>query len=108
MDFDDFDLEVQDEKDSDPEHFDSSVTTAGSPDTLTPASTKPVQLAYVKNPGKGPKQNGGNDVLLVTIDGSVKTTTIERGAAAYFPGIFTSLVIDTNNNGTNYEVILWS
>ena len=109
--FDDFDVEIQDEKDSAPEHINSNVAIAGSPDTLTPASGKKITLAYIKNPNKGVRQNDTQDVLYISIDGSVPTTggtTISRGEYTYLAGVFTELKIDTNNNGTIYEVILWS
>lgn len=106
--FEDFDIEVQDEKDTTPEHQNGQVTTAGTPASLTPTSTKAIQLAYVKNPNKGPNANGSQDVLLVSIDGGTTYTSVSRGEYAYFPGVFTTLKLDSNNNNVKYEVILWS
>lgn len=105
---DDFDLEIQNEKDSDPEQFTITVATAGSAISVTPTNTKPIQLAYIKNASKGPNSNDPQDVVLITIDGSANVTTVNRGEYVYIPGIFTTLELDTNNNGTKAEVIVWS
>ena len=108
MAFEDFDLEIQDEKDSDPEQFNDTVTTAGTPKIESPTSAKPIQLALIKNPNKGPNANSSQDVLLIIIDGGSQVFSISRGEYVYFPGVFSSISIDTNTNGTNYELILWS
>lgn len=105
---DDFDLEVQDIRDTDPEHFNGSVTTAGTPVSITPTNAKPIQLALVSNPKKGPNANATNDVLLVNIDGTTVEMALARGEKVYFPGIFNTLSVDSNNNSVNYEVIVWS
>ena len=105
---DDFDVEVQDEKQSNPEHINGNVATAGSSQTITPSSGNKIQLAYIKNPNKGPNANGFQDVLLVSIDGSTNYTVISRGEYTFFPGVFDSIKIDTNNDGTKYEIIIWS
>jgi hypothetical protein len=88
-----------------PTHFESAVATAGSPDTLS--LTNKIQLAFIFNPHRGANQNDPSDVLYVTIDGGTKKTTIPRGSSRYFAGVFNTFKVDTNNNGTNYEVILW-
>ena len=108
MSFDDFDLETQDIKDTDPEQFVAAVVTAGSPVTITPTNTRPITKAIVINPSKGPNANGVNDVLLVSIDGTTNYITIARGESISYPGVFPNISIDTNNNGTNYEVVVWS
>lgn len=107
-DFDDFDVEIQDEKDSGPEQFNDTVATAGSPNTHTPTSTKQIQLAYLKNPNKGPNANSAQDVILFNIDGGTEFSALARGEYVYIAGVFDDLKIDANNNGVNYEVILWS
>ena len=94
-------------KDFEPTHFEDNVVTAGVPDNIT-LPGKDIQLAFIFNPNKGPSKNGSQDVLFITIDGSVKKTTIPRGASRYFPGTFNTLEVDTNNSGTNYEIIVWS
>ena len=106
--FDDFDIEVQNEKDSDPEHFTVTVATAGSPVTISPTNTKPIQLLYVKNANKGPNANSPNDVVLVTIDGSANVVSVSRGEYTYFPGVFSSVDIDATADGTKAEIIVWS
>jgi hypothetical protein len=88
-----------------PTQFESAVAIAGTPDILT--LTNKIQLAFIFNPNKGSNKNGPLDVLYVTIDGSTKKTTIPRGSSRYFAGVFNTFKVDTNNNGTNYEVILW-
>ena len=108
MAIDDFDLEIQDEKDSTPEHFTKTVAVAGTPVSVTPTSGKPIQLLYIKNPSKGSNKNDPSDVVLVTVDGGANFTTINRGEYVYIPGIFTSASLDSNNNGTIIEVIVWS
>jgi hypothetical protein len=93
--------------DFEPTHFESAVATAGTPDTITIPGKK-IQLVFVFNPNKGPSKNQTQDVLFITIDGSPQKTTVPRGASRYFPGTFDTLEVDTNNDGTNYEVIVWS
>lgn len=105
---DDFDVEVQDEKDSNPEHFEGAVATAGSPVSISPSNGKDIQLVFIHNPNKGDNSNNFNDALYITLDGSANKTTIPRGASRYFPGIMSSIDVDSNNNGTNYEIIVWS
>lgn len=107
VDMNDFDVEVKDERGSDPEHVNGTVTTAGFPDSLTLTSGKPIQLALVKNPSRGPNRNDFPDVLLVNIDGGATELSLSRGEALYLPGVYTALSIDSNNNGVKYEVILW-
>lgn len=106
--FNDFDVEIQDLKDSEPEQFNGEVTTAGSAVNLTPTSTKDITLALIKNPGRGPNSNNILDVLLIIIDGGSNVLSLSRGESIYIPGVFTTLTIDATNNNTNYEVILWS
>ena len=107
-DFNDFDVEIQNEKDSSPEQFTTTVATAGSSVTVTPSNGKPIQLLYVKNANKGPNANSPNDVVLVTIDGSANVVSVSRGEYTYFPGIFTSVDIDATADGTKAEIIVWS
>lgn len=105
---DDFDVEIQDEKQSAPEHFNGDVATAGTPVVITPTSGNIVQLVLVKNPNKGPNKNNPNDVLLVSIDGGTTYVSISRGEYSYFPGVFTDLKIDATANGAKYETVVWS
>jgi len=107
-DMQDRDIEIQNEKNSDPEQFEDSVTTAGTPETITPSTGNIIQMALVQNPHKGKNKNNPNDVLYVNIDGSSTTFTVAYGEAIPFSGVYSTLSIDSNNNGVNYEVILWS
>jgi len=108
--FDDFDVEVQDERDSDPEHFNGDVTTAGSPETVTPTSGKAVQLAFIQcNSTRDPvNDNNINDALYFSIDGGTTYVTLMAGENIFVPGVFTSIKLDTNTNGTYYQIIVWS
>ena len=106
--FDDFDVEIQDNCDSDPEHFDGNVAVAGTPVTITPTNTKQIQRAIIISPKRGPLANGFNDVLKINIDGTTKFIHISRGESLELPGVFTSLKIDALTNGVNYEIIVWS
>ena len=106
--FGDRDVEIQDETDSEPEHFSVEVLTAGTAINIVPATGRIIQLLYVKNANKGPNKNGNQDVLLVTLDGSVNAVSVSRGEYTYFPGTFTSVDIDSNNDNTKAEVIVWS
>ena len=110
--FDDFDLEVQDFKDTTPEHLNITVTTAGTPITITRSDNKDITLTYIKNPNRGNRRNNISDVIYISIDGTDPSsygTTISRGEYVYIPGSINSgnLKIDSNNNNTNVEIITW-
>lgn len=107
--FIDFDVEVQDIKGTSPEHKNGTVTTAGSPVTVSRTDSANCVYIFVNNPSKGTRANDINDVLYVSIDGGTTYITLSRGESQYFPGyiINGNLKIDTSNNGTNYEVVLW-
>ena len=108
--FNDFDLESQDNKERGTEHYNGSVTTAGSPVTISTASSVPIQLTYVYNPTKGPNANIPGDLLYVSWDGT-NYTVIPRGGYIIWPGKgfgsnFQSISIDSSDDGVNYEVML--
>lgn len=103
--FADFDVEIADDKHSLPSHYNGSVSTAGTPVTITPSS--PIQLCIICNPDKGTRKNDKDDVLLISIDGTTNYFTVGRGRTLGLPGVFSTLKIDSNVNGTNYEVIVW-
>lgn len=107
-DFNDFDIEIENSKDSDPESFVSSVVTAGIPNTITPTNARPIRWASIYNPRSGPNANAISDVILYSLDGGSTYHSLPRGEWVGVPGVFTDLTIDTNNNGTNYEIIVWS
>lgn len=109
--FDDFDVEIQNEKDSTPEQFNGNLGVAGTVTILTPSSGKPIQYALVVNPGKGGDANNGNDVIHVSIDGSdpnITRETINKNGRGQFSGIFTDLRLTSETANTNYQVILYS
>ena len=107
--FDDFDLEVQNKFDAEPEHFNGSVATAGSPVTITPTNGRDTQTATVLNPRRGPNANSISDVLLVSFDGGTTYISLGRGDSIKINANITAGVkIDANNDGTNYEVVVVS
>ena len=107
--FNDFDVEVQDVKDSIPEHKNGSVTTAGTPVTVARTDTKNAMLVFVNNPSKGVNANAINVVIYVSIDGGTTYVSLVRGESQYFPGVVAngSFKVDASMNGTKYESILW-
>ena len=103
--FNDFDLEIQDIKDSTPEHTNDTVTTAGTPITVQRTDNKQATLVYVKNPNKGTRKNDTNDVIYISIDGQDpedEGTTLARGEFIYLPGPIADgdLKFDSNSDGT--------
>jgi hypothetical protein len=100
--------ELLDEKQSRPEHINGTVTTAGTPVSLTPSTGEPIELILVRNPSKGPNANSSNIVLLINIDGTSTYISLNRGETVYIPGLFSSAKIDSNTNGAKFEVIVWS
>lgn len=103
--FSDFDVEVQNTRDRNVEQFNGSVTTAGVPVTITP-STGTITGVIVSNPTRGPNANGSTDVVLVSIDGT-NYMALSRGESLNVDDIYvTSIKIDANNNGTNYETVI--
>ena len=106
--FDDFDVEIENSKESDVEMFVGSVATAGSPITIVPATGRIIRHTTIYNPRKGPNANAFADVLLYSVDGGTTYHSLPRGEWEHIPGNYTDFRIDTNNNGTNYEVKVWS
>jgi hypothetical protein len=104
----DFDIEITDIKDSTPQHFNGTVTTAGTPVSITPSNGRIIQLALIKNPSKGTNKNNTADVLLLNIDATTTYMSLNRGEFVYLAGAFATLKIDSNNNGVKYEVVVWS
>lgn len=104
--FNDFDIETQNERGNTVEQFNGSVTTAGSPVTITPASGKITSL-IIENPSKGVNANGNNDLLLVSFDGGTTFKTVVRSTNISLSNVYLDDIrIDSNNNNTNYEVII--
>ena len=109
-DFADGDIEIQDVKNSDPEHFNSSVATAGVSVTITPTSTDVIQWAYINVPSKRHPvtPNNINDALYISLDGGTNYTVLMSGESLFLPGITDSIEIDSNEDGVNYEIIVWT
>lgn len=110
MSFKNFDVEVQNLDDSTPEQFNGNVATVGSVVTLVPTSAKPIQFAYIEVNGRRDPDNPNaiNDAIKYSIDGGTNFNTLMAGESVSLSGIFTDLRLDTNEDGTNYQVILWS
>lgn len=107
MAFNDFNVEVDDNANNNPEHFNGSVATAGVPVTITLTSGKDISNILIINPSKGPNENSNNDLLYLNIDGGSFYITLARGDSIAVPVNKASIKIDTNINGTNYELICW-
>lgn len=88
------------------EHINGTVTTAGSPDTITPTANT-IRAFVVQNPIKGPNKNGSSDVLLISLDSGVTFFSLARGDVLTMSYVnIADIRMDSNNNGTNYEIIL--
>lgn len=101
-------VEIADNIESTPQNIEGVVAIAGTPISITSAGGN-IQLALIKNPGKGPNANASNVVLRINIDGSgtPKYVSLARGEFLYLPGIFATLKIDSTVNGGKYEVVIW-
>ena len=87
-------------------HQNGTVATAGTPITITPPSGN-IKSIIVQNPFKGPNENGANNVLLISIDGGTTYYSVAKGGQFNAnPVDLASFGIDTNIDGTNYELIL--
>jgi hypothetical protein len=104
MAFKDFDIEVQNQSDVVTEHIEGTVTTAGTPVTITATGGKKILQILVINQKKGTNANTFDDLLLVNTDGGSVFTTVQRKfkASCYID----SFRIDANNNGVKYEVVI--
>lgn len=106
MDFRDFDVEIEDVKGNTSQQFNGSVTTAGSPVTITPATGR-ITAFLVDNPDKGSNANDRNDLLLVSLDGGTTFKTVKRGTSfSGGPVFLEDLRIDSNEDNTNYEIVI--
>lgn len=109
-DFEDFDIEVQNEKDSDSESFVVTVATAGSEQTVTPSNSRPIGCAYIDVPSVGPNAgtNEFEDYILWSTDGGTIYHTLKVGEWVNIPGNFDNLKIDASKNGMKATVELRS
>jgi hypothetical protein len=107
MSFRDFNIEVDDNVNNEPEHFNGSVTTAGSPVTISLTSTRDISNILLINPSKGPNANGINDLLYLNVDGGSTYITLARGESVSLPVNKPTIKINSNVNGVKYELIAW-
>lgn len=109
-DFDDFDVEIENSNESDPEHFTGSVTTAGVPVVITPTSGRPIRHMIIECNGvrHSTASNNINDVIKYSIDGTTTYGELAAGEARGLPGNSNNIQLDTNTDGTNYTVLVWS
>lgn len=104
--FNDFDIEVENEKGNTPEQQIVTVTTAGAPMTVTPSSGKITNILVI-NPNKGPNKNQKNDLIYLSLDGSTNYLTIQRGTNLSISGIYLdNFNLDANNNNVVAEVFI--
>ena len=94
----------------DPEPFVGSVATTGTPVTIAPTSGKTIQNIFIEcNSTIDPDNpNSASDALKYSIDGGSVYFTLMAGSSVLLPGTFANLKLDTNADGTFYQVIVWS
>lgn len=110
--FNDFDIEIENEKESTVEQFSGNVATAGVPVTITPSNGRPIKSFFIDVPSVMDIQapNAIADGILYSMDGGTTYFSLSSGEWIYMPveaGI-TDLRIDTNNDGTTYQISTWS
>ena len=93
-----------------PEPFVGSVAVSGAPVTIAPTSGKTIQNIFIEcNSTIDPDNpNSTNDALQYSIDGGTVYFTLMAGSNILLPGTFANLKLDTNVDGTSYQVIVWS
>ena len=108
--FVDFDVEIQNERDSDAESSVVTVTTAGTPVTITPATGRPVSCASIHVPDVGPNvgTNTIQDYILYSTDGGTVFHVLKVNEFVGLPGNFADLRIDASKNGMKATVELRS
>lgn len=108
--FSDFDLEVQDIKDAEPEHFNGNIATAGSSVTITPTNTRTIQFFHLSVPGvRDPDDaNAISDAIKYSLDGGSTYDYLMSGESIFLPANVANLELDSNANGTTYRLIVWS
>jgi len=108
MEFNDFDVEIENKKDSTPEHIEGSVTTAGVPITVTASNAKPIHSAIILNQRVGPNANpsGSTSYLRVSTDGGSNWATVPRNGWITLAGVFDDIRVDAGADGLKYEIIL--
>lgn len=104
--FNDFDVEIQNEKDSDQESFIVEVITAGSPVTVTPTNARPVACAAIHVPSVGPNKGTNliKDYILYSTDGGTVYHALKVNEYVALPGNFTDLRIDASKDGMKVTI----
>lgn len=82
--FNDFDTEIQDDKQRNTEHFNGNLGTAGATSQITAASI--LQYSYIYNPPFGPYANNPNEILYISFDGGTNFISLGRGQYIMWPG----------------------
>ena len=96
--------------DAGPEQINGNVAVAGVPNTVAPTSGKHIQTAFIAcNSVVDPwNPNAIGDAIRFSLDDGTTWTTLMAGESQHIPGIYNNVQVDTNINGTLYQVILWS
>lgn len=107
-----FENEIADEVNRNTEHFNGTITTAGTPVVITTGTNRSIQLIQIVNPDKGTYANSPGVLLKVSFDGT-NYTTLSRGAVLIWPGKgygtnSNQVKLDGSANGTKYEVLVIS
>jgi hypothetical protein len=104
--FQDFDIEIENSKDSDAEMFITAVPTAGSPVTVSASNLRPIRQAIIKVERIGPNSgtNGFGDYILYSTDGGSTFHTLRTNDFIVLPGVFADLRIDASKNGMVAEI----
>lgn len=108
MAFEDFDVEIQDIKDSSPECTVDSIDTTET-DTISHSSGRNIMFFFLEVPGRRDPDlsNGINDAIKYSIDGGTNYFNLMSGESVFLPANCTNIKLQTNSNGTNYRIIIW-
>ena len=107
MAFDDFDVEIQDEKDSQPEVSAGNTGTIGNVTTIAHSTGRQIKGTYIESPRIPPTVNPRTSFLEYSIDGGTTYFALKRGEWISLPGVFDDLRLKSNATGTFYKVIIW-
>jgi hypothetical protein len=109
MGFDDFDVEISDDVQSEPEHFNGTIATTADTTQITPSSGRSIQNVRIEIPGILDPDDPQQPTLSIkfSVDGT-NYAYIRAGEVEYFGGVFTTLYLKTSSNGGKYRVIVWS
>ena len=104
--FDDFDVEIENSKESDPYTEIVTIATAGTPVTVTPSNGRVIRAFSLFPPKIGPNSgtNTFNRYILYSTDGGTTYKTLPVNEWVYEPGNITDIRIDASNDGMKCEV----